>query len=184
MKNKLLLIITILLFVFISKEIYKEFYNKQKEKIIIEEIIEKKEVTKTLENKGEHFKLSVNYLGYIEIQDLKIKSLIMLGTTDSILNKNVVGMYKTSMDIDDLYGNIILAGHNNKYVFKNLLKIKENDIIKLVTHQNIYHFKVVNIDIINIDNYDYFKEIEDIKILTLITCYNKLQRFIVVAEQI
>ena len=105
-------------------------------------------------------------------------------SADDVLNKNVVGLHKSSILLDDPYGNIILAGHNNKYVFAKLLKIKIGDEIKITSYIKTYTFKVFKIDIVELDNYDYFKSYDDSKILTLITCYSKNKRFIVLGKVI
>ncbi len=121
------------------------------------------------------------YLGYIVISSLNIKKGIVFDTTDYVLNQNVVGIHKTSAGIDDSFGNVILAGHNNIDVFKNLLKIKIDDEIEIISKSSCYKYKVYQIDIYNLDEYSYFNKTED-KILTLITCYTKDKRFVVRAH--
>ena len=187
MKNKIILFLLVLFLTISCYEIYKIFNVKKIENIEIEKIEELKISDEKLkENKQtqEELILTKPYLGYIEIEKLGIKKLISYGTTDDVLNKNVVGLHKASILLDDPYGNIILAGHNNKYVFANLLKIKINDEIKITSYIKTYTFKVFKIDIVELDNYDYFKSYDDSKILTLITCYSKNKRFIVLGKVI
>ena len=65
-----------------------------------------------------------------EMMIIDKQKLISYGTSDEVLNKNVVGLHKFTKDIDSEFGNIVLAGHNNKYVFK--MSKKEQIIIKLL----------------------------------------------------
>ena len=66
-------------------------------------------------------------------------------------------------------------------MFKNLLKIKIDDEIEIISKSSCYKYKVYQIDIYNLDEYSYFNKTED-KILTLITCYTKDKRFVVRAH--
>ncbi len=187
MKNKIILFLLVLFLTISCYEIYKIFTIKKTENIEIEKIEELKisdDEPKENKKKEEEIILTKPYLGYIEIKRLGIKKLISYGTTDDVLNKNVVGLHKSSILLDDSYGNLILAGHNNKYVFAKLLKIKIGDEINIISHIKTYTFKVFKIDIIDSDNYFYFKTYDDSKILTLITCYSKDKRFIVLGRVI
>lgn len=178
MKKIISLVILIIgLFFYLTKGYYKEeiIINN---KTVFEEIYQGETVKEdnTIPN---------NYLGYLIIDSLNIKNLILNGTNDAVLNKNVVGVHKASANLDDLFGNIILAGHNNKYVFHNLSKIKFDTEIKLITKTSCYRFRVIDIKIYPNDDYSYYKTIDNKKVLTLITCYgNNSYRLVVTAFEI
>ena len=159
----------------------KDNYYKEKTIFSYEPIFEEEYQSEVIE---ENNNIPTNYLGYLIIESLNIKNLILYGTNDEILNKNVIGVHKASADLDNLFGNIILAGHNNKSVFNGLSSIKLNDEIKLITKITCYKFKVVDIKIYRDDDYSYYKTITNEKILTLITCYgNNSYRLVVVAKK-
>ena len=85
----------------------------------------------------------------------------------------------------DKYGNIILSGHNNKYVFSNLYKLYIGDEIIISDFKNEYKYKIYEIKYINIKDKYILDNIYDKKILTLITCTNNTQkRFVVRGEYI
>lgn len=145
-----------------------------------------KAISYIINNNSNSYLVKKNYnnntIGYIKIANLDINKAIMLGTNDKVLNKNVVGLYDKLSGLDDLYGNVLLAGHNNNYVFKNLFNIKINDIIEIGSKKAIYIYKVFEIKQIYKDDYSIFNEYEDKKVLTLVTCINKEKRFIVLAK--
>lgn len=61
--------------------------------------------------------------------------------------------------------------------------MKVNDPIKIVTHNNTYDYVVKEKHSIKDNDYSYFKQVKDKKILTLVTCQNNnKERLIVVAE--
>lgn len=187
MKNKLTILILLIFSIFSCMKIYNNFKVKKEEYVKIENFQKINDEVFTLEEKEEEkqeFVLTKSYLGYIEISRLGIKKLIKYGTSDDILNQNVVGLHKMSVSLDSKVGNIILAGHNNKYVFHKLFKIKLKDKVIITSHNKSYTFIVNKIDIISDDDFSYFKEYDDKKVLTLITCYGKDKRFIVFLEVI
>lgn len=187
MKNKIIYILLFLFLLFSCYEIYDFFDKKNNEENKINTLskeIDELNVKDLVNKKDNSFTLTKEYLGYIEIKSLNLKKLISYGTSDEVLNKNVVGLHKFTKDIDSEFGNIVLAGHNNKYVFNSLLKIKLNDEIILTTHKKNYKFKVIKKDTIYEHNFDYFKVYEQEKIITLITCYGKNKRFIVVGKEV
>lgn len=176
--NLIIITIAILLCVFIKKD----YLNSYKEKIVINKPIIEEKIIEV--NAKENTKLPEEYLGYLAIESINIKAYILNGTDDTVLNKNVIGVHKASVLLDDSIGNIILAGHNNKTVFGNLRNIKVNDQIILMTKIACYKFKVIDITIYNKNDYSYYKYIENEKLLTLITCYgNNDYRLVVTAKE-
>ena len=123
------------------------------------------------------------YDGYISFKNKKW--LIKNGDYNEILNQNLVLMISNKETLESKYGNIILAGHNNKYVFSNLYKLNKDDEIIVSDFNYEYLFKVYDISKINIKNKSILDNVYDKKILTLITCTSNNQiRYVVTAKYI
>ena len=123
------------------------------------------------------------YDGYISFKNKKW--LIKYGDYNEILNQNLVLMISNKKTLESEYGNIILAGHNNKYVFSNLYKLNKDDEIIVSDFNYEYLFKVYDISKVNIKNKSILDNVYDKKILTLITCTNNNQiRYVVTAKYI
>lgn len=123
------------------------------------------------------------YDGYISFKNKKW--LIKYGDYNEILNQNLVLMISNKETLESEYGNIILAGHNNKYVFSNLYKLNKDDKIIVSDFNYEYLFKVYDISKVNIKNKSILDNVYDKKILTLITCTSNNQiRYVVTAKYI
>ena len=123
------------------------------------------------------------YDGYLVIEKLKYKGLIRSGEYDEILDSNLILMISDKNLFNSSVGNIILAGHNNKYVFSKLYKLNIGDEIIISDFNNEYAYTVENLEYINIKNKSVLDNIYDKKILTLITCTNDNQvRYVVRAK--
>lgn len=123
------------------------------------------------------------YDGYISFKNKKW--LIKYGDYNEILNQNLVLMISNKETLESEYGNIILAGHNNKYIFSNLYKLNKDDEIIVSDFNYEYLFKVYDISKINIKNKSILDNVYDKKILTLITCTSNNQiRYVVTAKYI
>ena len=123
------------------------------------------------------------YAGYISFKNKKW--LIKYGDYNEILNQNLVLMISNKETLESEYGNIILAGHNNKYVFSNLYKLNKDDEIIVSDFNYEYLFKVNDISKVNIKNKSILDNVYDKKILTLITCTSNNQiRYVVTAKYI
>lgn len=123
------------------------------------------------------------YDGYISFKNKKW--LIKYGDYNEILNQNLVLMISNKEILESEYGNIILAGHNNKYVFSNLYKLNKDDEIIVSDFNYEYLFKVYDISKVNIKNKSILDNVYDKKILTLITCTSNNQiRYVVTAKYI
>lgn len=123
------------------------------------------------------------YDGYISFKNKKW--LIKYGDYNKILNQNLVLMISNKETLESEYGNIILAGHNNKYVFSNLYKLNKDDEIIVSDFNYEYLFKVYDISKVNIKNKSILDNVYDKKILTLITCTSNNQiRYVVTAKYI
>ena len=123
------------------------------------------------------------YDGYISFKNKKW--LIKYGDYNEILNQNLVLMISNKETLESEYGNIILAGHNNKYVFSKLYKLNKDDEIIVSDFNYEYLFKVYDISKVNIKNKSILDNAYDKKILTLITCTSNNQiRYVVTAKYI
>lgn len=123
------------------------------------------------------------YDGYISFKNKKW--LIKYGDYNEILNQNLVLMISNKETLESEYGNIILAGHNNKYVFSNLYKLNKDDEIIVSDFNYEYLFKAYDISKVNIKNKSILDNVYDKKILTLITCTSNNQiRYVVTAKYI
>ena len=123
------------------------------------------------------------YDGYISFKNKKW--LIKYGDYNEILNQNLVLMISNKETLESEYGNIILAGHNNKYVFSNLYKLNKDNEIIVSDFNYEYLFKVYDISKVNIKNKSILDNVYDKKILTLITCTSNNQiRYVVTAKYI
>ena len=125
-------------------------------------------------------KINIKYDGYILIPSLNYKQLIKKGEYNEVLDNNLVLMISDKKVINNKYGNIILAGHNNKYVFNILYKLKDNDEIIISDFNNEYSYTVYKIMTVNIKDTYILDNVYDDKILTLITCTNNNQKRLVV----
>lgn len=116
------------------------------------------------------------YSGFIFIPKFNYKNLIKRGNES--LNENLVELTNFSNDIGD--DKLILAGHNNKYVFNKIYKLDIDDQIIISDFVVDYSYKVIDKHIIKVDDFSYFNEDG----LYLITCTNNNQeRFIIKAKR-
>ena len=159
-----LFILTIVIsFYFYNK---KEYVQYEKD---IDEIIDSYKIKK--------------YDGYFSIPKYNYKRLIKSGNSKQILDSNNIFLLNNGGKVDDEKSNIVLAGHNNKYVFSILYKLKDEDIIEIFYKNKLYSFKIYKRKIIDIKDTYILDNIKNDKILTLITCTNNNQkRFIVLAK--
>lgn len=141
--------------------------------------------SKTIENKinikNSYRRISDNR---ILIESLNINLPIEEGINKELLDKNVVGLYKEYSSFSDDNIPIILAGHNNKSVFRNLYNIKLNDIVNVTYDDNEYFFKVEKVLIVNSNDTSTLENVYNEKKLILITCKEEDTRFIVICNKI
>lgn len=178
------IVLILLLSIFVDIKIYNYFKFKNNE------YIEIKKITNSINNNYNNIPIkttkeivmeSKEYIGYIKIKKYNINKLIMFGTSDSILNKNVVGLYKDLMPLDSNVGVTLLAGHNNNFVFKNLNKLEIDDEIIIGSKQNIYKYKVVSKRVISKNDFSIFEE-KDERVVMLMTCVNEDLRLIIICK--
>lgn len=173
MKSKLLYLTFLVYVILLALEIiyieedktYKEKTNK-----IIEKVFIKKEI---ISKKNE------SYEGYLEYNN--IKRLIVGGDNESVLDNNLVWIYKHD-NFQALTGNIVLAGHNNKYVFNFITKASIGDIIKIHTKNNYKNYKIYNKIVVDEDS-NLSSYLDNSNKLLLITCVNNnTKRLIIFAK--
>lgn len=174
---KILILVAIIIFS-VNNITYKQEIKKT------ENIIEK-QINKKIEKsnkKDNEINITDDYLGYLEIPKYNIKNLIKEGTDNYILNQNIIGKYKNDTKIDSKKGQLILAGHNNKYVFGKLYKVKINDEIIIKTKEKLYKYLINDIKIIKDNDLSYFNTNNPKKELILITCTSKNKRLLIFAH--
>lgn len=127
-----------------------------------------------IEEKSKQVYLINNYeINYIKIPNVKILNVLVNGITEKQLNNNYACLEKRD-------SNIIIAGHGIYSVFKKLSNIQNNDIIILSYDGKKEKYYVTNKYIVNIYDFDYFKEKNS---LILITCLDDNNRLIVTAKK-
>ena len=117
---------------------------------------------------------------YLYISKFNYKGLIKMGEYNDILDSNYILRINNNSNITSNYFNIVLAGHNNKYVFSCIYRLEIGDKIELHLDNVIYEFYVSNIKKVNINDTYILDNSNNQRILTLITCTNDNQRRYVV----
>ncbi len=115
------------------------------------------------------------YLGYINIPKFNYENVI--DNKSSALDNNLV--YLTNFS-DDIGGNnIVLAGHNNRYVFNKIYYLNKGDNIILSDFNIDYLYEVYESKYIHVDDFDSLKIDNS---LILLTCsYDNQERYIVIS---
>ena len=117
------------------------------------------------------------YEGYIYIPKFEYKSLIK--KDKNALDENLVQMPNFSDNIGG--NNIVLAGHNNKYVFHKIYYLEQGDEIIISNFNTDYRYIVNKTKYIYVNDYDSLHNEDSI---TLMTCTNNNQeRYIVIAKR-
>ena len=161
---KIFIIISLfLLFIPVTKEIK---INKKVKEIIKENI-------------------NSDYLGYIYIPKFDYKNVI--DNKDNTLDNNEILLPSFSNNIGEDIGKdiiedkILLAGHNNRYVFNKIYNLDINDEIIISDFKIDYKYYVTDKYIIKVDDFSSFN---DSNSLYLMTCTNNNQeRYIVKAKK-
>lgn len=120
-----------------------------------------------------------NYEGHLYIPKFEYKSLIKTGEDKEVLDSNNILFLENGSKIEDEFGNIVLAGHNNKYVFSILYKLDINDEIIIYEGDYEYVFEIYEKYTIEITDTYILDNVYDRKIVTLITCTNNNQKRLV-----
>lgn len=110
-------------------------------------------------------------IGVIEIPSLGIEHIIVEGTEQEQIKKNVGHFKNTSMPGD--YGNFSLAGHrNNLYneVFKGLADVEIGAEITIKALNGEFRYKIYKKEVIEPENFDVLHQDLSRKEMTMITC--------------
>ncbi len=124
------------------------------------------------------------YNGYLHIPKYNYFGLIKSGESKQVLDSNNILLLNNGSSISDKVGNIVLAGHNNKYVFSILYKLELSDELIIYDSNKEYKFVIYDIKIVDITDTYILDNIYDNKIVTLITCTKDNQRRLVVRGKI
>ena len=139
---------------------------------VTKEVKVKKRVEKVIKNNN----IDSEYSGFIYIPKFDYKNLIKEG--EDSLDQNLVELTNFSDNIGE--NKIILAGHNNKYVFNKIYNLDIEDQIIISDFNVDYSYKVKETKIIKVDDFSYFNEDG----LYLITCTNNnQQRYVIKAKR-
>ena len=128
----------------------------------------------------------IECLGRIEIPRIGLSTPIVEGTGTVPLLCGVGHLTGSTPPGGE--GNVVLAGHRDTH-FRSLGKVREADLIRVVTPERVMFYRVDSISIVNRSEVDILREHSDSR-LTLVTCYPFLwlgpapKRFIVVARPI
>ncbi len=164
-------------FFLVKKLITKLIYNiNNEEKINI--------FFKEYNNDGNKI-LKDNYLMILEIPTIKLNEGIYDFDNDKNNIEKNVSILKYSSLPDNDNSILLLAAHSgnadNAY-FKNLYKLKYNDLINIYYNKNLYKYKVNNIYVIS-KNDDFFVKDFNKKTLILITCFDN-NKYLIIESQI
>lgn len=119
------------------------------------------------------------YNGYLFIPKFNFKGLVETGESSVILDSNNILLLENGSKITDEFGNIVLAGHNNRYVFNILYKLDIGDEVIIYEENNDYIFKIYEKQTIKITDTYMLDNVHDKKIITLITCTKNNQKRLV-----
>ncbi|MBR3116336.1 MAG: sortase [Bacilli bacterium] len=140
-------------------------------------VFKEKRLEEKIDNMLNDKKVKSIYEGYLFIPKFNYKNLIK--RDESALDENMIEMLNFSDNIGG--NNIVLAGHNNRYVFNKLYSLDIGDEIVLSDFGTDYKYKVSELKYIKVDD---FKELEKDNSLVLITCtYDNQKRFIVILDK-
>ena len=140
-------------------------------------VFKEKKLEEKIDNMINDKKIESIYEGYLYIPKFNYKNLIK--KDESVLDENMIEMLNFSDDIGG--NNIVLAGHNNRYVFNKLYSLDIGDEMVLSDFGTDYKYRVSELKYIKVDD---FKELERDNSLVLITCtYDNQKRFIVILER-
>ncbi len=170
----------------IEEDSLNNFYEEQ----IIHEVVldeETKEVIKEPEEKKEN-KNIIDYIAVIKIPKISLeKGLVDKNSYLNNVNRNIEILDESDMP-DQEKGNFILASHSgigNTAYFKNLHKLRQDDLITIHYNQVKYEYKVVNMYHIEKNGTAHIVRNSNVDTLTLITCVtDEEKQLIVIAEKV
>ena len=165
----------------------ENFYEEQiLDRVVLDE--EKKEVIKEPTEKKEEKKNITNYIAVIKIPKIGLeKGLVDKKHYLNNVNRNIEILSESDMPNQE-NGNFILASHSGRgrtAYFKNLHKLKQDDLITIHYNQTKYEYKVVNMYHVEKNGTAHIVRNQHKNTLTLITCVAGTEKqLIVIAELI
>lgn len=170
-----------------EQESLAEFYDVQEEiiqeqpvdEVQEETVTEKKEEVKQVQTK-------VNYLAVLQIPRIGLeKGLYSKDSYYNNVDRNIEILDESDMPDKDK-GNVILAGHSGNgrvSYFRNLNKLKVNDMASIFYNGYEYRYKVVNIYDVEKNGTAHIIRNAEKSTLTLITCrHNTNKQIIIICE--
>lgn len=123
-----------------------------------------------------------DYIAILEIPSISLKrGLVSKTDKNNRISKNIQILKESDMP-NVLNGNLILASHSgssNVSFFKNLFKLKNNDLIYVYYEGYKYTYKVTNSYLEVKDGNIFIKRNNNINTLTLTTCKDDMQLVII-----
>ena len=141
-------------------------------------VIEEIKIKESVDDLSNSKKIETSVEGLLYIPKFNYKNIIR--KDENALDDNNIEMLDFS---DSIGGNrIVLAGHNNRYVFNKLYYLDINDEVVLSDSGKDYKYIVKDTKYINTDDFSDFNRDNS---LILITCtYNNQKRYIVILEKV
>ena len=194
-RNKIIVILSIILIavsIFIKiNDIYSIKKEKQKDKKIVNEIINNKEVeiTSNAVNNGEIDAKNTksNYIAVLEIPKIGLKKGLVMATKNFKSINYAISIDQNSI-MPDMIGNFILYAHsgNSKIAyFDKLDRLKINDEVNVFYNNLWYTYNIINIYEVNkIGSIPIYNDSES-KYITLTTCSqkNKGKQIIIIGKE-
>lgn len=106
--------------------------------------------------------------GIIRSENAGLEENLCYGDDELTLKKNI-GQYENS-GFPGMGQPILLAGHNGT-IFKQLKYVEIGDIVEIETSYGLYHYEVVNTEIVNVEKWDVSLLDRDEELLMMYTCY-------------
>ena len=170
----------------LEDESVKHYYDTE----IIEEAIENETKEEPVEEIKENNKKQkvINYIGVINIPKVNLeKGLVEKDSYLNNISKNIEILNESDMpDIEN--GNFILASHSGNGAiafFKDIHKLRQDDLISINYKQIKYDYKVVNMYHVEKNGSAHIVRNANKDTLTLITCVDgEEKQLIVIAEKV
>ena len=197
LKSRSLMIGSLIIIVGLSTLIFDYQYNKyleNKDQELIEDYLISKPDDVYIDSDGEIIEYNEGYqhpfIAVIEIPSIKLRGgLVDLKSKANTVNKHI--QILSHSDFPDVTnGNFILAAHSGNTrvsYFKNLVKVKNGDLITVYYNDSEYHYKVVKSYNQNKNGTIVIHRDNNKTTLTLTTCNNhnnKKEQLVVIAELI
>lgn len=112
-------------------------------------------------------------MGYIVIEKLDVKLVILHGTDEDVLQTSVGHLEGSSLPTGDIGNNTVLTGHTglpSAELFTGLTEMEVGDTFELYILNEVFTYEVFNIVVVEPYEVDNLEAIEGKDIVTLVTC--------------